>query len=425
MTGASYNTTTLLAVITFNTITAYPPVGSWVTIASITPSGYNGSFLVTASGTTSITVQNYTGTTLTYSSGGTITINSAGTAGLTFGDTTTKATNKAPIVTYIATSSAITGTPLAVANTYTTPIGTKYLKVRMVGAGGGGSNWSVPGAAGGIGGNTTFTGSGTQLVAYGGSTQPNYGMSYYGSSTYPYTYWTGGAGGGSFYVASYVSNGGNSYTLTLCSLTSAIGPQLVTTNNYLTGTTMTLFGFQTVINRNDLNWNRIVTITSYTATTVTFTAVTTLSAPVTYGLIILNNTNTTTYVSPGQAGFPSSNIGNGAPAPGGVSMLGYGTPFYAMGVNNTLDIPNYPVTCPSGSPFYGGGGAGGGNVVTSGSNGGGNGGGAGQYIETYISAPATSYTYTLGAGGQGGAGDGYRNNCGTGGNGFIIVEAYF
>jgi hypothetical protein len=51
----------------------------------------------------------------------------------------------------------------------------------------------------------------------------------------------------------------------------------------------------------------------------------------------------------------------------------------------------------------------------------GHGGGAGGYIEAYISNPAPSYVYTVGAGGGGGAGGTYGAG-GGGGSGIIIIE---
>jgi hypothetical protein len=60
-----------------------------------------------------------------------------------------------PTITHLTSSSG----------TYTTPAGTKYLRVRMVGAGGGGAGSGVGSTQGGNGGNTTFGG----LTANGGT----------------------------------------------------------------------------------------------------------------------------------------------------------------------------------------------------------------------------------------------------------------
>lgn len=69
-------------------------------------------------------------------------------------------------------------------------------------------------------------------------------------------------------------------------------------------------------------------------------------------------------------------------------------------------------------PNSGSGGAGGGNVT--GNNGAG--GGAGEYVEFLITAPAATYTYTVGAKGTGGAAGGQKG--GDGADGRIEVVAY-
>jgi len=68
VTGASGNGTT--ATLTFATTTIPIPIGSTIVVASINPSGYNGTFVVTASTTTSVSYANTT--TSAYVSGGTI-----------------------------------------------------------------------------------------------------------------------------------------------------------------------------------------------------------------------------------------------------------------------------------------------------------------------------------------------------------------
>ena len=69
-------------------------------------------------------------------------------------------------------------------------------------------------------------------------------------------------------------------------------------------------------------------------------------------------------------------------------------------------------------PNTGAGGNGGGGAVVGTPAGGG--GGAGGYVQAFIFAPATSYTYAVGAAGTGGTGGGM-----TGGSGYIIVEEYY
>lgn len=68
VTGASGNGTT--ATITFATQATVIPVGARITVASINPSGYNGTFTVTASTLTSVSYAN--ATTTTYVSGGSV-----------------------------------------------------------------------------------------------------------------------------------------------------------------------------------------------------------------------------------------------------------------------------------------------------------------------------------------------------------------
>jgi hypothetical protein len=105
--------------------------------------------------------------------------------------------------------------------------------------------------------------------------------------------------------------------------------------------------------------------------------------------------------------YPPGGIG-GSSVFGGGGSGGYpdgGTPWPGKaGVTNT------------------GGGGGGGNVQSGSNISGGAGGGAGGYVEAYISSPAASYAYTVGAGGAGGAGSGTVANGGGGGSGIIIVE---
>lgn len=65
----------------------------------------------------------------------------------------------------------------------------------------------------------------------------------------------------------------------------------------------------------------------------------------------------------------------------------------------------------------GAGGAGGGGTNT------GAGGGGGEYVEILITSPSATYTYTVGAGGNGGAAGGVAG--GNGGSGLIIVDEFY
>ena len=402
ITGATYSTSTLLAVISFASTTAFPPVGSWVIIASVAPSGYNGSFLVTASGATSITVQNYTGSTLTYSSGGTITVNSAGTAGLTFGDTSTKTTNRAPIVTIISTNSAVPGTPLANTGKYITPIGAKYLQITMLGAGGGGSNFAASQGQGGIGGNTVFG----SIVAYGGCAAIVTGNSYYGYTTYPFLiYYNGGLGGGMFPVVSYVATA--SY--------ASVSISDTVSNTFYTapavGTSFTLTGFVPT------QWNGTYTVSNNTTPTTTsfsFATGSTYGAITYYGLLTFNN-NT-------QGGLIYTSGSSGFGTTVNTGTLGGGTIFGNIPATGTSVDGTIKTSPLNNMNVYGAGGAGGGSY---GGNTSGFGGGAGGMVQGYITSPATSYTYSIGQGGAGGASDGTRYIAGAGASGVIIVTAYF
>lgn len=72
----------------------------------------------------------------------------------------------------------------------------------------------------------------------------------------------------------------------------------------------------------------------------------------------------------------------------------------------------------SGAPNSGSGGGGG---LSTGSTIGGVGGGAGGYFETWITAPAGTYAYAVGAGGTAGVAS---NSGGAGGSGELIIEAF-
>lgn len=68
-------------------------------------------------------------------------------------------------------------------------------------------------------------------------------------------------------------------------------------------------------------------------------------------------------------------------------------------------------------------GAGGGGAGSSSTNLPGSGGGSGGAVVAYISSPASSYTFVVGAGGSAGTGGG--TNGGIGGSGVIIVQEYY
>jgi hypothetical protein len=78
-------------------------------------------------------------------------------------------TNTLPTITRILNNVSTNGTTITVAGTYNPPANVKYIKVRMVGAGGGGAGGGQTGGSSGTnGGNTTF---GTSLLtANGGAT---------------------------------------------------------------------------------------------------------------------------------------------------------------------------------------------------------------------------------------------------------------
>jgi len=147
-------------------------------------------------------------------------------------------------------------------------------------------------------------------------------------------------------------------------------------------------------------------------------------------MVVLGNPNTYTISFAGQqGGANTSQVTYSGTVQGGISMIGCAPPAYGAMPGNNITLSNSTnPTIPPPSSYYGGGGFGGGNVSGS-SQGSGLGGGAGGYLESYLTIPTPAspptYTITIGAGGQGGIGDGARNSCGGGGNGLIIVEEYF
>ena len=133
---------------------------------------------------------------------------------------------------------------------------------------------------------------------------------------------------------------------------------------------------------------------------------------------------------------------------GGTASIGSGATGITItgGSGTSAAYTAYPLSGSGGnSPFGGGGGgggptggslyAGGAGSTNSGAGGGGghsasgsvvwagHGGSAGGYVEAYISNPAASYAYIVGAAGGGGAaGNAGGSNGGAGGSGLIIVE---
>ena len=133
---------------------------------------------------------------------------------------------------------------------------------------------------------------------------------------------------------------------------------------------------------------------------------------------------------------------------GGTASIGSGATGVTItgGSGTSGAYSTYPLSGSGGNSPFGGGGGGGGptggslyvggaGATNSGAGGGGgmsassslvwagHGGSAGGYVEAYISSPAASYAYTVGAAGAGGAaGNAGGSNGGAGGSGIIIVE---
>jgi len=407
ITTFSYTITTSLVVFSFASATNYPRAGAYITVSGLTgtPAVLNTTYQIISSTATSITVQSYYGAALTYVSGGTITTISPATAGITLGDLTTISSHRAPLITMITTTSAVAGTPLTGGGNYNTPIGCKYLRVRMCGAGAGGSNQTTSPFAS-SGGYTTF---GTYL-AYGGqcAINQNTGASVF-TTTYPYWYYAGGIGGGFFAprTSAFTASSGTLNIDTTFANSIAINP---------TATKLYTMGFM------PSSWNGTFTITSVFSTSVNFSA-SGLSAITQYGYFSFAPPDANTILINGSTGGGAGNEGTTAQGPeGGISVFGG----YAPSGNVQINPYGYPANYPSppvGQLSFGCGGRG--DMALSGLFSG-SGGGAGQYLETYISAPATSYSYSIGLGGLGASGDtGQRYGSSSGGNGLIIVEAYF
>jgi len=408
MTSASYSTTTLIATLNFTAGAQTPVAGQWITVSGASVSGYNGTFLVITGGATSLTVQNYNGTALGTSTG-TITIIGSATQGITFGDSSYRTTNSAPIITMITTNSAVAGTPMAYAGYYTTPVGAKYLKVRMVGGGGGGNGYTGSPNAG-IGGYSQFG----NYIAFGGNIGIiNTNTTYYYNTVYTYVGWyQGGLGGGLFQITA-ATNPGSTATITINSSVSTL---------FITGYLPAVGQTITINNMIPTAWNGTWTITASTTSTISFTA-SSLGTVTGFGVFVLNPPDTNTFFSPGGAGGAGQINTSGyiTGSMGGSSMLGGSAA--GWGPYNNSGASAAQPAFPLGAYCFGGGGQGsfavGGGIA-------GNGGGAGMYIETYIANPTTSYKTLVGQGGQGAGGDpSARYNASPGFNGIIVVEAYF
>jgi hypothetical protein len=202
-------------------------------------------------------------------------------------------------------------------NTYTTPAGVSYIKVRMVGGGGGGAgSGTTAGTPATSGTASTF---GTALLS---------------------------AGGGLAGAQNSIGAGGTS------SLGSAIGTVLSGANG----------------NPNNIQQNGGI-------------------------------------VAPALAGAAGGSSAFGGAGQGGVSSSASAG---GAGISNT------------------GGGGGGGSLTASTINGtGGSGGGAGGYIDAIITAPMTTYTYTVGAAGTAGGAGTSGAVGGAGGSGYVEVTEYY
>lgn len=412
ITSASYNATTLLLTINYGfALVNAPAIGSWVSVAGLSISGLNGTYIVLTTTSTSFVVQNYYGiaTSIT-TSGAQFTLLSPASRGYVFGDSTYKTTNQPPIVTFINRNTAVAGTPVASYGYYTPPAGCKYLKVRMVGAGAGGTNYNTS-PYGGIGGSTTFN----SYTAVGGNAGVPAGA-YFSNSAYPYLYFAGGLGGG-IYPIVYASPFAGSAAVWLNF--SQVVSSTFATSMINVGSTVYLYGFSPV------TWNGAFTVTFVSSQYLTIATSGTLPAIAMWGFLTTTPPdNNTTIMAGGQGGAAYYNSAVAGGGEGGASVFGGCSPSFGYGLN-PYGFPANSPSLYSGMATYGGGGRGSSGVGT---NIGGGGGGAGQYVETYISNPnpLVQYGFTVGAGGLGGGGDaGARYASSAGSNGLIIVEAFF
>jgi hypothetical protein len=124
----------------------------------------------------------------------------------------------------------------------------------------------------------------------------------------------------------------------------------------------------------------------------------------------------------GSGGSINLTGGNGATRPNNTASqfggLGGSSAFGGGGAPGN----NGPSAGSAGSANTGGGGGGAGCNATVQAGGG---GGSGAYVEALITSPATTYTYTVGAGGTAGAAGTSGAAGGAGGSGIIIVEEFY
>lgn len=120
----------------------------------------------------------------------------------------------------------------------------------------------------------------------------------------------------------------------------------------------------------------------------------------------------------GSGGGAGGGSASGTPGAGGVSGAGSASLRVAgrSGLHVGTNSTNFSGS--AGPANSGSGGTGGNNAGLPGGM-----GGDGEYVEIVISSPATSYTYTIGAGGAGGAAGTFAG--GDGGSGLIIVTEYY
>lgn len=146
--------------------------------------------------------------------------------------------------------------------------------------------------------------------------------------------------------------------------------------------------------------------------------------------------------SPGQASSNGTSVAGGTPT---INAPAFGVSFAGAGGGGQTVITGTGYFAPGGaggaSPFggaggasvnqagqaagsgTGSGGAGGGGASTNVIGGGG--GGAGGYVDAYITSPAASYFYSVGAAGTAGTAGTSGFAGGAGGSGIIIVEEYY
>lgn len=112
----------------------------------------------------------------------------------------------------------------------------------------------------------------------------------------------------------------------------------------------------------------------------------------------------------GSAGSPVAGAANSLGGMGGINVF----------VGGGASVSGAGAAAKSNT---GGGGGGAGGSSTSVQPG--NGGGAGGYVDALINSPATSYTYSIGAGGSGGSSGTSGFAGGAGGTGVIIIDEYY